>query len=147
MVVSLLQVSLALHITNVRRVECTMTEANRQQSAKTARTGSNEEVTRDNRSSMSPIENGTTRVTRDETEPLDDQGTSKEEAAEFLQILRDEAFEASDEKLALALGRPTDEVKRWFSGDEPIDADVLLKARGVAMERGVEPMLHDEQEA
>jgi len=62
-----------------------MTEANRQQSAKTARTGSNEEVTSDNRSSMSPIENGTTRVTRDETEPLDDQGTSKEEAAEFLQ--------------------------------------------------------------
>jgi len=124
-----------------------MTEANRQQSAKTARTGSKEEVTSDNRSSMSPIENGTTRVTRDETEPLDDQGTSKEEAAEFLQILRDEAFEASDEKLALALGRPTDEVKRWFSGDEPIDADVLLKARGVAMERGVEPMLHDEQEA
>jgi len=124
-----------------------MTEANLQQSAKTARTGSNEEVTSDNRTSMSPIENGTTRVTRDETEPLDDQGTSQEEAAEFLQILRDEAFEASDEKLALALGRPTDEVKRWFSGDEPIDADVLLKARGVAMERGVEPMLHDEQEA
>ena len=124
-----------------------MTEANRQQSAKTARTGSNEEVTSDNRTSMSPIENGTTRVTRDETEPLDDQGTSKEEAAEFLQILRDEAFEASDEKLALALGRPTDEVKRWFSGDEPIDADVLLKARGVAMERGVEPMLHDEQKS
>jgi hypothetical protein len=125
----------------------TMADANSQQSTKTARTESNEEVTSDNRSSMSPIENGTARVTRDETEPLDDQGTSQEEAAEFLQILRDEVFESSDEKLALALGRTTEEVKRWFSGDEPIDADVLLKARGVAMERGVEPLLHDEQEA
>jgi hypothetical protein len=125
----------------------TMTEANRQQSTKTARTESNAEVTSDNRSSMSPVENGTARVTRGETEPLDDQGTSQEEAAEILQILRDEAFESSDGKLALALGRTTDEVKRWFSGDEPIDADVLLKARALAMERGIETLLHDQQDA
>jgi hypothetical protein len=124
-----------------------MTEANRQQSTNTARTASNEEVTSDNRSSMSPIENGTAGVTRDEAEPLDDLGTSQEEAAEILQILRNEAFDSSDEKLALALGRTTEEVKRWFTGDEPIDADVLLKARGIAMERGVESVLPDQQEA
>lgn len=148
MVVSLLQVSLALHITKWSKGwNATMTEANRQQSTKTARTERTEEVTSDNRSSMSPIENGTARVTRDETEPLDDKGTSQEEAAEILQMLRDEAFEANDEKLALALGRTTEEVKKWFSGDEPIDADVLLKARALAMERGVEPLLHDQQEA
>jgi hypothetical protein len=64
-----------------------------------------------------------------------------------LQILRDEAFDSSDEKLALALGRTTDEVKRWFSGNEPVDADVLLKARGLAMERGVEHLLPDQQES
>ena len=50
-------------------------------------------------------------------------------------MLRDEAFDSSDEKLAVALGRTTQEVKAWFSGNEPVDADVLLKARGIAMER------------
>jgi hypothetical protein len=124
-----------------------MTEGNRQQSTKTARTPDNEETSSDIRSSMSPIENGTARVSREETEPIDDQGTSQEEAAEILQILRDEAFESSDEKLALALGRTTEEVKAWFSGNEPVDTDVLLKARGIAMERGVEVDLPDQQEA
>src|ERR1700752_640479 len=104
-------------------------------STKTARTQNDEEISSDNRSSMSPIENGTARVTRADTDALDDQGTSQEEAAEVLQILRDEAFESSDEKLALALGRTTDEVEAWFDGSEPIDADVLLKARALAMER------------
>ena len=124
-----------------------MTEGNSQQSTKTARTQPNEEISNDIRSSMSPIENGTARVSREETEPIDDQGTSQEEAAEILQILRDEAFESSDEKLAVALGRTTQEVKAWFSGNEPVDADVLLKARGIAMERGVEVELPDQQEA
>ena len=124
-----------------------MTEGNRQQSTKTARTQLNEELSSDIRSSMSPIENGTAGISREETEPIDDHGTSQEEAAEILQILRDEAFESSDEKLALALGRTPEEVKAWFSGNEPVDADVLLKARGIAMERGVEVDLPDQQEA
>ena len=124
-----------------------MTDGNSQQSTKTARTQSDEEESSDNRSSMSPIENGTARVTRAETDALDDQGTSQEEAAEILQILRDEAFESSDEKLALALGRTPEEVKDWFNGNEPIDGDVLLKARALAMERGVETLLPDEPEA
>ena len=118
-----------------------------QQSTKTARTERVEEMSSDNRSSMSPIENGTASVMRDETEPLDDQGTSQEEAAEILQILRDELFDGSDEALALALGRTPQEVKAWFSGNEPIDADVLLKARGIAMERGVESLLPDQRQA
>ena len=124
-----------------------MTEGNRQQSTQTARTQNNEEISSDNRSSMSPIENGTARGTREQTEAIDDQGTSQEEAAEILQILRDEVFESSDDKLALALGRTAEEVKDWFNGTEPIDADVLLKARALAMERGVEDLTHDEQEA
>jgi hypothetical protein len=123
-----------------------MTEGNRQQSTKTARTPDSDEISSDIRSSMSPIENGTPRVSREETEPIDDQGTSQEEAAEILQILRDEAFDSSDEKLALALGRTTQEVKAWFGGNEPVDADVLLKARGIAMERGVEVDFPEQQE-
>jgi hypothetical protein len=123
-----------------------MTDADLQQSTKTARMQSNEEMSSDNRSSMSPIENGTARATGDETDALDDQGTSQEEAAEILQILRDEAFDSSDEALALALGRPAEEVKAWFSGNEPIDADVLLKARALAMERGVESISQDQSQ-
>jgi len=116
-----------------------------QQSTKTARTERDEEMVSDNRSSMSPIENGTARVLREETEPLDDLGTSQEEAAEILQILRDELFDGSVEAFALALGRTSQEVKAWFSGKEPLDADVLLKARGIAMERGAESLLPDRQ--
>jgi len=83
---------------------------------------------------------------RDETEPLDDQGTSQEEAAEVLQILRDELFDGSDEAFALALGRTPQEVKAWFNGNEPIDADVLLKARALAIERGIESLLPDQRD-
>ena len=118
-----------------------------QQSTKTARTVRDDEMSSDNRSSMSPIENGTASILRDETEPLDDQGTSQEEAAEILQILRDELFDGSDEAFALALGRTPQEVKAWFSGNEPVDADVLLKARGIALERGAGSLLPDQQEA
>jgi hypothetical protein len=114
-----------------------MTEGNRQQSMKSS----------DNRSSMSPIENGTARAMGAETDAVDDQGTSQEEAAELLQILRDEAFDSSDEALALALGRPPQQVKAWFSGNEPIDDDVVLKARGIAKERGVESILADQRKA
>ena len=60
------------------------------------------------------------------------------DAPEFLRVLRDSAFQSSDDKLALALGRPTDEIKGWLGGTLPIDADALIKARGIAMERGVE---------
>ena len=68
---------------------------------------------------------------------VDDRGTTQQKAAKILRNLRDRAFEASDEKLALALGRPLDEVTAWNAGSEIIDDDVVMKARGIAMHRGV----------
>jgi hypothetical protein len=68
---------------------------------------------------------------------VDDQGTGQEKAARILRNLRDRAFEASDEKLAIALGRPMEEVAGWNAGRELIDDDVIMKARGIAMHRGV----------
>ena len=68
---------------------------------------------------------------------VDDQGTGQEKAARILLNLRDRAFEASDEKLALALGRPVEEITAWNAGIEIIDDDVVMKARGIAMHRGV----------
>ncbi len=68
---------------------------------------------------------------------VDDRGTRQDEAAQILLNLRDRAFEASDEKLALALGRPTEEIAAWNAGLEVIDDDVIMKARGIAFHRGV----------
>ena len=68
---------------------------------------------------------------------VDDRGTGQEKAAQILRNLRELAFESSDEKLALALGRPVEEVASWDRGAELIDDDVVMKARGIAMHRGV----------
>ena len=69
---------------------------------------------------------------------VDDRGTSEGEGRELLRRLRDEAFEANDEKFALALGRPVDEIKGMIWAGASVDDDVVMKARGIAKERGVE---------
>jgi len=68
---------------------------------------------------------------------VDDRGTGQQKAARMLRNLRDRAFEASDEKMAVALGRPLEEVTAWHIGQELIDDDVVMKARGIAINRGV----------
>ena len=68
---------------------------------------------------------------------VDDRGTGQEKAARILRTLRDRAFEANDEKLALALGRPLEEVLDWNNGQDLIDDDAVMKARGIAMHRGI----------
>ena len=68
---------------------------------------------------------------------VDDRGTGQEKAARMILNLRDRAFEASDEKLAVALGRPVEEIAGWNAGQKLIDDDVVMKVRGIAMHRGV----------
>jgi hypothetical protein len=70
--------------------------------------------------------------------PLDSRGTSEAQGREILRRLRDAGFEADDQKLAIALGRPVEEVQAWTSGDAPVDDDLIMKARGIAQERGIE---------
>ena len=70
--------------------------------------------------------------------PVDDQATTESEGRALLKQLRDRGFEGSDEKLAIALGRPVEEVEGWTGGAEPVDDDVVMKARGIAKERGIE---------
>ncbi len=69
---------------------------------------------------------------------VDDRGTNEAQGREILKHLRDGGFEGSDEKLAIALGRPIEEVEGWTNGAEPVDDDVIMKARGIARERGLE---------
>lgn len=69
---------------------------------------------------------------------VDDQGTSEAEGRELLKKLRDAGFEGSDEKLGLALGRPAEEIEALMNGNGPVDDDVVMKARGIAEQRGIE---------
>ncbi len=69
---------------------------------------------------------------------VDDQGTGQSEGRALLKRLRDAGFQGNDEQLAVALGRPLEEVQGWTGGAEPIDDDVVMKARGIAKERGIE---------
>ena len=70
--------------------------------------------------------------------PLDDRGTDAAGGLALLRRLRDNGFESDDEKFAVALGRPVAEVSAWMEGAEPPDDDVIMKARGIAQERGIE---------
>ena len=72
------------------------------------------------------------------TNEVDDQGTSESEGRALLKRLRDAGFNGSDEQLAIALGRPVEEVEGWTGGAERVDDDVVMKARGIAKERGID---------
>jgi hypothetical protein len=87
-------------------------------------------------SSMSA--SGKSNVNEIEAHPLDDHGTNQMEASRILRDIRDNAFDASDEKVALALGRTTEEIEEWISGSGLIDGDALMKARALAIQRGLE---------
>jgi hypothetical protein len=70
--------------------------------------------------------------------PLDDRGTDNAAGLEMLRRLRDRGFEGDNLKLSVTLGRPVEEVEAWMQGTEPPDDDIIMKARGIAKERGIE---------
>ena len=68
---------------------------------------------------------------------VDDKGTDQEEAQHLLEGLRDLGFNGDNEQFAKALGRTIEQVQAMISGAETIDDDVVMKARGIALHRGV----------
>lgn len=50
----------------------------------------------------------------------------------LLQKLKSQAFDSSDEKLALGLGRPVEQITAWFSGAQEIDEDAQEKIHALA---------------
>ena len=78
------------------------------------------------------------RLEQEGGEALDDRGTDTASGREILKRLRDGGFDADNEKLATALGRPVETVEAWMQGAEPLDDDIIIKARGLATERGIE---------
>jgi hypothetical protein len=69
---------------------------------------------------------------------VDNRGTDQGEAQNILANLRDKGFEGDNEKLAVALGRTVEQVQAMTSGGETVDDDVVMKARGIALNRGIE---------
>ena len=68
---------------------------------------------------------------------VDDKGTNQEQAQHMLGALRDQGFDSDNEKLATALGRTIEQVDGMIKGAETIDDDVVMKARGIALNRGI----------
>lgn len=68
---------------------------------------------------------------------VDDQGTDQEEAKRMLAALRDRGFEGDNKQFATALGRSVAQVEGWLDGTETIDDDVVMKAKGIALNRDI----------
>ena len=69
---------------------------------------------------------------------VDDKGTDQEQAQGMLTTLRDQGFDGDNQKLAIALGRSEEQVQKMISGAETIDDDIVMKARGISLNRGIE---------
>lgn len=68
---------------------------------------------------------------------VDDKGTDQEQARRMLTALRDRGFDGDNEQVAVALGRSSEQVQGWLDGTETIDDDVVMKAKGIALNRGI----------
>ena len=69
---------------------------------------------------------------------VDDKGTDQEQAQQMLTTLRDQGFDGDNGKLAVALGRSKEQVQAMITGAETIDDDAVMKARGIALNRGID---------
>ena len=69
---------------------------------------------------------------------VDDKGTDQEQAQRILTTLRDQGFDGDNGKLAVALGRSAEQVQAMTTGAETIDDDAVMKARGIALNRGID---------
>jgi hypothetical protein len=71
---------------------------------------------------------------------IDDQGTTPDQARKILESLLTDGFEGDHEKLAVALGRNTEEIHDFFALDSQIviDEDLVMKMRGLAQAREIE---------
>jgi hypothetical protein len=69
---------------------------------------------------------------------VDDKGTDQEDAQHMIEALRDEGFNGDNEQVAKALGRTIEQVEGMIDGTETVDDDVVMKARGIALHRGIQ---------
>ena len=76
------------------------------------------------------------------------QASQQMDGPNIIRELRDKGFESSDERLAVALGRPPQEITAMVEGSEEPDEDTVMKARGIAEQRGIElASINDEKQS
>lgn len=75
---------------------------------------------------------------KNKNNPVDALGTTQEQAVEMLRNLLKNGFSADVEKLALALGRESDEITESLNGKDIIDDDLAMKMQNLARERNIE---------
>ena len=92
----------------------------------------------DNRKAAAAAAGATFNEADQERNALDDRGTDATGGVALLRRLRDAGFDGDDEKLSVALGRPVAEIAAWLEGRETPDDDIIMKARGIARERGID---------
>jgi hypothetical protein len=68
---------------------------------------------------------------------VDDSGTGQDDAQEMLRTFCENGFNGDDTQAGLVLGRPASEIREMIVGDLEIDDDLVMKARGIARERGI----------
>lgn len=59
----------------------------------------------------------------------------EEDGVTSLKRLVNEVFGGSVDETALAMGRPTDQLSRFLSGEEEVDEDTRMKSNGILKER------------
>jgi hypothetical protein len=69
---------------------------------------------------------------------VDDKGTDQEQAQQIMTTLRDQGFDGDNGKLAVALGKSAEQIQQMITGAETIDDDAVMKARGIALNRGID---------
>jgi hypothetical protein len=57
---------------------------------------------------------------------------SPNDARQMLKAFCENGFDGSIEAAALALGRDDDEIQAMIEGEETVDADLIMKTRGIA---------------
>jgi plasmid maintenance system antidote protein VapI len=76
-------------------------------------------------------------MTPQQNDALDERGTTPAQARTMIEKLRDNAFDGSDEKLAVALGRTQQEISDILQSETGLDDDLIMKVRGIAQQRNV----------
>lgn len=69
---------------------------------------------------------------------VDDAGTDQQGARDILRAFCDNGFDGDAEQAGLVLGRPASELREMLGGDTDVDDDLVMKARGIAQERGID---------
>lgn len=73
----------------------------------------------------------------DNKDIIDDLGTTEGKAKEIMSDLLFNGFNNNLEQLAVALGRPPEELRDFLEGNQEIDNDLLMKMRGISEERNI----------